>query len=261
MAANQTRPSKAERREAARKAAQALAAKQAATDRRNRLIIIGASVLVVLLVIAAGVIIFRASQKTLLSDFDGTRPEASTATGGITFGADMVAGTVNEGATELDVYLDFMCPGCGQFDQLNRDDIAAMVSDGTVTLNVHPLEFLNRFSMGTEYSSRSANAFATVANDSPEHAIVFMEALFDNQPAENTEGLSDEQMVELAIEVGVPQEVADSFTEGTFRDWVAVASEQSTVDGVTGTPTVFIDGSKWAGNWGEPGALLAAVQG
>lgn len=261
MPANKSGQGKAERRAAAQQAAQALAAKQALQERRNRIVIIGASILVVVLVAVAGFVIYRAGQQTLLSDFEGERPTNSTASGGLTFGSDMAAGTVNEGATEVDIYLDFMCPGCGQFDIAHRDEMRTMISEGTATLIVHPLEYLNRSSMGTEYSSRSANALATVANDSPEHALAFIEILFDNQPAQGTEGLSDEQMAQFAVEVGVPQEVADSFAEGKFRDWVTVASEQALSDGVTGTPSAFIDGSRWNGAYGQTGALLAAVQG
>lgn len=261
MPANATRMTKTERREAARQQAERMAAKQAATEKRNRLIIILAAVLVVGLVITAGFLIFRAGQRTLLSDFDGARPADSTDTGGITFGSDLVAGSVNDGAPELHVYLDFMCPACGSFDSVNREDLRAMAADGTATVVLHPLDFLNRFSMGTDYSTRASNAFATVASEAPEYALDFTEIMFDNQPAENTEGLTDDQIAAFAVEVGVPQEIADSFVDGTYSEWVAVAADQASSDGVTGTPTVFIDGSAWDGNWTEPGALRAAVEG
>ncbi|MFV0427178.1 MAG: thioredoxin domain-containing protein [Beutenbergiaceae bacterium] len=261
MPANKQRQTKSQRREAAQRAAEELAKKQAATERRNRLIVVGASLLVLVLVIAAGVTIWRAGQKTLLTDFDGEVPAGSTDTGAFTFGAEGVAGTENSGATEVEIYLDFMCPGCGQLDRAHREDIRTMISNGDATLVVHPLAFLDRLAMGAEYSTRSVNALATVADQSPEHALDFMDALFDNQPAENTEGLSDEQMAELAVGVGVPQEVADSFADQIFREWAGVAADQAQVDGVTGTPVVMIDGERWTGEWATPGTLLEEVTG
>lgn len=260
MPANDQRLTKAQRREAARKEAERLAAKQAATEKRNKIIIVVASVLVVALIVVAGIVIWQQSQKTLLSDFTGERPAASTDTGGITFGSSLEAGTVTEGAVEVDLYIDFMCPFCGEFDVANRDDIRTMLTDETATVIVHPLNYLDDLSMGTMYSTRAANAFATVATESPEHALDFMEALFDNQPAENTEGLSDEEIATIAVETGVPQEVADTLDDGTYSDWVAVASDQARADGATRTPTIHIDGEEWGGDWRVEGALLEAVQ-
>lgn len=262
MPANEPRQSKAARREAARKEAERLAAKQAATEKRNRLIIVVASVLVVALIAVAGFFIWKESQRTLLTDFEGARPAASTDTGGITFGPDAVAGTTTDGAPVVQIYADFMCPVCGSYDQVNREDIRTMLTEGEATVVYHPLNFLDRYSMGTMYSTRTANAFATVATDAPEVALDFLEALFDQQPAENTEGLTDEEIAAIAVEAGVPQEVADTFVDGTYNDWVAVASDQARNDKVTGTPTTFLDGSRWGvnGEWQQPGMLLAAVR-
>jgi protein-disulfide isomerase len=263
MPANAQRLTKAERREAARKEAARLAAKQASVERRNKLIIAAVSVVVVALVAVAGVFIWRASQLTLLSDFEGTRPADSSDTGGITFGEDLVAGTTTEGAPEVQIYVDFMCPICGAFDQVNREDLRTMLADGDATVAIHPLNFLDQLSNGTNYSTRAANAFATVASDSPEQALDYLEALFDNQPAENTEGLPDDQLASIAVDVGVPQEVADTIADGTYSEWVAVASDQARNDSVTGTPSIFIDGDRWGQNseWQEPGAFYDAVTG
>ena len=261
MASN-TRITKAERREAARREAERLAAKQAATEKRNRLIIVVASVLVAALVAVAGFFIWKESQRTLLTEFEGARPAASTDTGGITFGEGAVAGTTVEGAPELQVYIDFMCPVCGQYDAVNRDDIRTMLVEAEATVIFHPLNFLDGYSTEGDYSTRAANAFATVATDAPEAALDFLEAMFDNQPAENGPGLTDEEIATIAVEAGVPQDVADTLAARTYGDWVAVASDQARNDGVTGTPTTFLDGTRWGANgeWQEAGALLQAVR-
>lgn len=262
MAANEPRKSKVERREAARREAERLAAKQASTEKRNRLIIVVASVLVIALVGVAGFFIWKESQRTLLTDFEGARPAASTDTGGITFGPDAVAGTTNESAPEVQVYIDFMCPVCGSYDQINRDDIRTMLVEGEATVIFHPLNYLDRQSTEGDYSTRATNAFVTAASEAPEAALDFLEALFDSQPAEGGPGLTDEEIAALAVEVGVPQDVADTFADRTYGEWVVVASDQARNDGVTGTPTTFLDGARWGaeGEWQQPGALLQAVR-
>jgi protein-disulfide isomerase len=261
MPANNPRMTKAERREAARREAARLAAKQKAVEQRNRLIIIIASVLVVALVGVAGFFIYQASKQTLLTEFEGARPAGSTDTGGITFGSSLEAGTVNEGASEVDLYVDFMCPFCGQFDAVNRGDIRTMAADGDATVTIHPVSNLDAQSNGTMFSTRSANAFATVAVEAPDTALDFMEAMFDNQPQEGTEGLSDDEIAQIAVEAGVPQEVADELAAGTYTEWVEVATNQAHADGATGTPAIFIDGSRWSGDWNVAGALYTEVTG
>lgn len=258
MPANNPRMTKAERREAARREAERLAKKQAATERRNRMIIIAVSVVVVALVAVAGVLIYQQSQRTLLSDFEGERPVASTETGGIPFGAGAVAGTTNEGAPEVNVYLDFNCVHCATFEGVNSGDVRSLLENDGATVYMHPLNFLG--ANPTDYSTRAANAFSIVASDAPETAYDFMQGLFANRP-ETGEGLDDTQIAEIAVEAGVPEDVASTLTDPTYVEWVAVASDQARADGVSGTPTTFIDGETWQGDWTVAGQLYSDITG
>ena len=60
--------------------------------------------------------------------------------------------------------------------------------------------------MGTQYSTRAANAFACVANYSPDSAFDYSATLFENQPEEATEGLTNKQLIDLAKKVKVAKE-------------------------------------------------------
>ncbi len=75
----------------------------------------------------------------------------------------------------------------------NGDYLAGLVENGGATVEIHPISFLDNQSLGNKYSSRAANAAACVANYSPNQYWDFNRALFENQPAEGTEGLSDER--------------------------------------------------------------------
>ncbi|WP_165962789.1 DsbA family protein [Occultella glacieicola] len=258
MASNTPKSTREERREAARLEAARLREQAAKREKRNRGILIGAVVLVVALIATAGFFIFQAAGRTLLSDFEGEVPAGSNLHGGIPIGAEG-AGSPNEGAVEVDVYLDFLCPYCGQFEEVNGADVATLVGDGTATVTYHPLANLDHLSAETMYSTRAANAFATVASDEPAMALPFAEALFANQPAEGGPGLTDDEIAAIAVEAGVSQEVADSLAAGTYTEWVRVATEQSQRDGVGGTPTIHIDGQDWSGNWTNPGEFMTAV--
>lgn len=267
MSTNQT---KAQRRDAARAEALALQKKQQSSEKRNRVIVLSVLGLAVIGLVVAIVLILTEGQKTPMEKVDSI-PAGVVENSGIPVGADGAAGTSNEGAKTLDVYVDYMCPICGQFEQTNSASIAEMREAGDITLIVHPVSILDRASQGTEYSTRAASASAWVADQAPEQFSAFHDALFASQPAENTAGLSDEQIAQVAEQVGVPADVAAGITDGqakdTYEEWVAASTDAATSDealfnaqGGFGTPTVLIDGERFEG-WQQPGALSAAVTG
>jgi len=268
MSTNQT---KAQRRDAARAEALALQKKQQAREKRSRLIVLSALGAGLIILILAVVLIFMESQKTPMEKVDNI-PAGVVEDTGIPVGADGVAGTENEGAPTLDVYVDFMCPICGQFEQINGASITEMREAGDVTLVVHPVSILDRTSQGTEYSTRAASAAAWVADRAPEQFSAFHDAMFASQPEEQTPGLSDEQIAQVAEQAGVPADVAAGIADGdaltTYEEWVKASTEVAGSDpavvnpetGGMGTPTVLIDGERFDG-WQTPGALTAAITG
>ncbi|NUS40470.1 MAG: thioredoxin domain-containing protein [Terrabacter sp.] len=264
---------KAQRRDAARAEALALREKEQQRDRRNRIITL--SVLGVALV-ALGVVVWMILQQGAKNNVEDvplaevTMPSTAQDDGGIPVGADNAAGTTNDDAPVIDVYLDYMCPVCGQFEQTNAGDIDEMVAGGDATVVYHPVSILDRLSAGTDYSTRAASAAAYVADKAPEAFPAFHAALFTNQPAENTEGLSDEQLASYAEEAGASADVATAIEDGTarqtFGQYVHSATQEATSDealqnpqsGSFGTPTVLVDGEVF-GDWGTQGALGQAV--
>ena len=151
---------------------------------------------------------------------------------------------VGSGEQTLDTYIDFMCPVCNQFEQTYGDEILDLVNNGTITLNVHPIAILDRYSQGAQFSTRSANAMYCVAEKSPDAAVPFMQAMFKNQPAENSTGLTDDQILEIAKSVGV-EGIDSCVTDGTYKKFVTSMTEKTPIapgsSGI-GTPTVAVNG-------------------
>ena len=281
MPSNETQ-TKAQRREAARAEALALREAQAKRDKRNRLITIGALVAGLLVLVGVFLAVWIPAMNDRNQTIDAvtagnlsevTNPATGNDTGGIPIGADGVAGTDNGAdAVEVGVYLDYMCPICGQFEDINGESLDALREAGDVTVVLHPVSILDRASQGTQYSTRSASAVAYVADQAPEALNEFNALLFANQPAENTEGLTDQQLADFAEQAGASSEVAAAIADGTatetFADWAATATNLVTQDeslanpqsGGFGTPTITIDGERWDGNWSDPTALTSAVQ-
>ena len=180
-------------------------------------------------------------------------PASATDSGAVLIGKPDAKVTVT-------VFLDFMCPFCGQFDRANGSDLAAAVDAGTAKIEMHPMSFLDDSSSGTRYSTRAANAFVTIANHDPATAFAFSQLLFANQPAEQSAGLTDARLAELATQAGAPADVVATFAKQTYQPWVAKITQQAFDSGIKGTPTVKINGQVFSGDLYSAGPLAEAIR-
>jgi protein-disulfide isomerase len=179
-------------------------------------------------------------------------PAGVTAAGALTLGEATAP-------VRLEVFLDYMCPFCGRFDRANSAEIQRLVADGTVRLELHVLSFLDKASSGTRYSTRAANAMVTVFDRTPDRALAFNRALFTSQPAEGGSGLTDDQIGALARDAGVPADVVVLFGQEIFQPWIVTSTEAAFAAGITGTPTVRINGERFEGDLYTAGPLTAAI--
>lgn len=166
---------------------------------------------------------------------------------------------IGDGPVTVTVYFDYLCPACGAFEQANGETLQQLLEAEDVTVDLRPISFLDRLSEGTEYSTRSANALATVVDSAPDHAWSFHRALYAHQPPEGAEGLTDEELASIARDVGVPAQVTELFAERRHEGWVAEQTAQAFASGVEGTPTILVDGEPFTGDPYQPGSLAAVV--
>jgi len=274
-----SRLSKNQRREAAREKAKQLREQQRKKEVRNRVILIS-SLGVVLVAIVVGVTLVITS--TLKPAGPGPLNMASD---GLVVGTGLVAETTpalaagedpvptvtdpTSGVVDIRTYVDYMCPYCGQFETTNNAQLTEWINSGAATVEVHPLSILDRASLGTKYSTRAANAAACVANYSPDQFWAFNGLLFENQPEENSEGLDNAAIKDLASQAGVTDlDAVNSCIDDTeFRGWVSDATSRalegplpgSDEPNVSGTPTVLVNGQKYTGSLTDPDAFSAFV--
>jgi protein-disulfide isomerase len=276
-----SKPTKAQRRDDARTQAQRLREEQQKAARRQRTIAI--SLLVVGLLVLGGVVAWILSNQpepppdfAEIEDPLGSVSAPATANdeGGIPVGQEGVAGdaTAGDGAVEVVVYSDYMCPICGMFEEINGPTLDELRENGEIVVEYRPVSILDRTSQGSQFSTRAATAAGLVADQAPEQFVAFNTAMFANQPEEGTEGLSDEQIADLAREAGVDEAVAAQIADGSylegdasFSPWVAAATEEATrafPEGF-GTPTILVDGENLSDlevDWRIEGALAGAIE-
>lgn len=231
-----SKPNKAADRKAR---AAALRAERERKERQKRLLTIGGVVLAVLLLVG-GVFLYLGTRDTT-----GDKPQAVPA--GVVDDFGVVVGDPSAPRT-ITIYEDFQCPICAAFEAEVGDELNAAVEAGKVKVDYRMVSFLDDMS-GNDYSSRAMNAAAAVLDTSGIEVFkAFHDELFANQPAEQTDGPDDDALIAEAVEAGAEEDaVRGPIEDKVFEQWITNATDQMSVDGVNGTPTVFIDG-KLAGD-------------
>lgn len=233
-------------------------AARAAAERRMKIFSRTAWIAGIALIVAmAGIIGWsvvgaKNNQSAGVSAGGSLTPANATAEGAIRFGQADAPVTVT-------VYADFMCPYCGQFERANGETLDKLVDEGTIKLDIHPMAFLDSQSGGTKYSTRAANAFATVANADQAAALKFSQLLFTNQPSEGSTGLTDDQLAAFATQAGASSEVVAKIADNGYTGWIDELTQQAFNSGITGTPTVKINGETFTGDIYNAGPLADAI--
>ncbi|HEV7932186.1 MAG TPA: thioredoxin domain-containing protein [Actinomadura sp.] len=161
---------------------------------------------------------------------------------------------VGQGPASVDVYVDFLCPFCAHFERTSGPLLRGMVAEGRISLVYHPMGFLDELST-TRYSSR-ASAASGCASDGGMF-LPYAYELFAHQPPEGGPGLSDDRLIQLGDEVGLPEpDFARCVRNATYLDWAAYVTDRALARGVAATPTVFVQGVPVPAN---PHTVAAAV--
>jgi protein-disulfide isomerase len=150
----------------------------------------------------------------------------------------------------IQLYVDYQCPFCRDFELPNQSQIESWVSKGMATLELHPISFLDGRGTPNEYSSRAANAAVCVAEYSPNSFFKFNSLLFANQPEEGTAGPDNSELFDRAKEAGISNEseIKSCINDKRFNVWIADATNKALyeplpVSGlkVEGTPFVMVN--------------------
>jgi protein-disulfide isomerase len=218
---------------AARRAAEAAARQK---EQRRRRTLFGGVAAAVAVLVALVVAVVIQTQRTAPSAGAGTPANTVADSTAVRIGDPDAPVTVT-------VYEDFLCPACKSFEDASGDTLAALVAEGTAAVEYAPVAILDRYS-DDEYSTRAVNAAGVVTDAAgPEAFLAFHDLLFANQPAEGGAGLSDDELIELAEQAGATGERVESgIRDRVFDDWTRHVTDSASRNGLTGTPTVLVDG-------------------
>lgn len=149
----------------------------------------------------------------------------------------------------LTVFADFHCPHCVEFEEMFGETISAEQRAGRVALEVYPMAFID------EGSLNAANAFACAGEAG------FGQPYHDGLFANASLGWSSEQLIDLAdqLDVDAGQEFETCVSGMEHQSWVESMDAAAEAQGVTGTPSVFLDGESVSLDGLSPEDLKAQI--
>lgn len=151
-----------------------------------------------------------------------------------------------DAAHTLKVYEDFRCPVCEQLETSAGSTIRQLADDGTYKIEYQLATFLDD-NLGGKGSKTALNAAGAALNEGVDKFKAFHDVLYANQPDERKDGFGDVNTI-LTLADQVPGLKTDAFvkavTEGTYLPWAAKVSAAFDASGVSGTPTVQLDGKQ-----------------
>ena len=286
MSSNQPRQTKAQRREAARLKAKELREASARRERRNRIArrsFIGVAGLGV--TGGLGYLVYRGVEakngtKDNKSSSKFPAPSEGLATAkanqsGIpkqvlsdaswTYGEGPALDTVAASAPVLDIYFDYSCSHCAQFEGVHTQEINQLLSDKKITLALHPCKLLKQ-----QWTSVVMNTMGVVLDEAPAQSLSFHGAAFEifSQvlQTKNQSIMTVKSLVAAATKVGVPTKVSDKFQSAVdsdkYKKWVELGDKAFADRDLQGTPSVFFKGEQIdLGKLQSPTSLTELVTG
>lgn len=228
---------KGDSRRQARERARLEAAKQQRQRRIRQGIVVAVVGLVAIGIVVSAVLLGRADRAERV-------PTASTDVnvGGasVPFGIDGSAVQVgkSDAKVTLDLWVDYSCPHCQEFEADSNDVITQKVAAGTLKVRYHNIQVV------TAYGTQAGSAGACVANSAPDQWWAFNAALYANHSAE-TDDWKGPQLADFAQQQGISDDAAlTCIRDQRYTTWITDNGSAATAAGVTGTPTLFFNGEK-----------------
>ena len=230
-----------------------------APNRHDRAIVV--SVLTAVSLSVVGIAVLLGERGDAGRGSAGTSTQPAGVVGGKGGGILANVQTPKGNAPTLEIYADFQCDLCGQFEKVMGSMLTTMAQAGDVKLVFHTLSFVD-INLKNDSSSRSANAVACAADAG--RFLEYHAAVFAAQPAEEGAGYTDAQLTEFAGTSGITGEDFTTWqtceTSSKYAQYVTDVQVSGEKAGVFDTPTVKLNGENITATLSTPDALSAQIK-
>lgn len=220
--------------------AQAAAARQATqvAEKRERTIrLVGTGVIVVVVAAIIGIGVMGSRSDNAPSE-EGSIPAAvDQETGAWTLNPSTTATAV------MDVYEDFQCPGCRNFEAAYAETYKKLADENVVKVLIHPAAFLDQRFTG-ENSARAISAWGCAIDAGK--GWEFHRDLYAAQPEQEGKGWTDAEFGVVAKTAGITGDKLATFqkcvADRSYMKWASLGTKKFSEDGIESTPTVKVNG-------------------
>jgi protein-disulfide isomerase len=227
--------SKAARQRTARERLAEERRRQAEQQKRVRAILITLGAAAVIAVVVVAAVIIQGNRGTSAGYQGALAPLSRQSDGSIVMAKPGVSGPV------LDVFEDFQCPACKNFEETNGDTVKKLAAEGKVKVVYRPFRLFPQEPLKSN-SQRAANAAECAPADK---WVSFHDIIYKNQPAEGSKGFSNKELIGWAKEAGISDPAFEKCVNGGAKNSVVEQATQfATAAGVQGTPTLNLNGTK-----------------
>jgi protein-disulfide isomerase len=196
-------------------------------DTVTRNIVIG-TVAFVLIFVGGGIALSKQTESKISQAIPSAVDESNGY--GITFNKGLT------GVPKIDIYEDFQCPYCMQFESANLKYIDSLINEKKAVVTYHILSFV-----GPE-SVVAANASACSADE--DKFLSFHGTMYANQPtSENSGEWSKERVIGIAEAAGITSKTfVDCVNNGEYLGWAQKVAEAAVASKINSTPTILLNG-------------------
>lgn len=248
---------KNQRREEARQKAMQIQKEQERRERRSRIIILTSVIAGLALVIGLAFVILSKAPQDLDPTMtaipaDVSAPAAASAEGAFALYKNEAVQELPADVPVLDLYMDFMCSHCANFETLHNDYLMEKQASGEMVFRIHPISILGQSAAGVRGATYSA-----VMDIDPLKAQEYAQWAFANQQSTSLDATAQAQFLE---NIGVAAADATKATDGSYERFIEAASMISRNNDVTGTPAIFLNGEAVTASYQDVEAFQGEVQ-
>ncbi|WP_405643013.1 thioredoxin domain-containing protein [Streptomyces sp. NBC_00019] len=163
----------------------------------------------------------------------------------------------------LVMYEDPRCPVCASFEQTVGSTVDKDVEDGKFKIQYVGATFLDN-GLGGEGSKNGLSALGAALNVSPEAFLEYKTAMYSTKwhPEESDDKFKDDAyLIKIANTVDALKNnktFQNAVKNGTYDKWALEMSKTFDDSGVTGTPTLKMDGKALTGSDGKNAPMTVA---
>lgn len=161
--------------------------------------------------------------------------------------ADHVRGAMRAPLTLVE-YGDFECPYCGMAYPIVKQVERDLGDELRVVFRHFPLREQHPHAL---HAAQASEAAAEQGRFWEMHDIIF----------EHQSALEDEDLVGYARDIGVDAvDVARALADDRYEKVVRAQFRDGVKSGVNGTPTFFVNGTRFDGDWSRPAEFIGALR-